>query len=149
VSFVRGSGLHTGCDIQLVRPRLNAAEIAGAYFSASEREYAFSGDEAGFFEIWVLKECFLKLRGFSVFDMPRAPSFISEDGRFGFSGPDPLSFYLYELNLEDERYMLAAALEGADLVPAIRWFSQGSPPLRSIAEIKAAPSPAKTVSPKI
>jgi hypothetical protein len=53
-----------------------------------------------------------------------------------------------------DTYMLAVALEGsgssaADPLPLVRWFSQDSLPLRSIAAIKAAESPAKTVSPKM
>jgi 4'-phosphopantetheinyl transferase len=72
--------VQTGCDIQLVQTRANTKKIAEEFFSVSEREYIFSQDgnqynETRFFEIWTLKECFLKLRGLSVFDMAKVPSF--------------------------------------------------------------------------
>ena len=159
VSLVTGAGcLRTGCDIQLVKPRAQAGKIAKGFFSEAERDYIFSrdsggDDEAKFFHIWALKECYIKLRGFSVFFMNHCPSFISGEGRerFAFGAPvtAPISFSIYELASPDGRYILAAAIEGAkEAAPEIRWFSQ---PLRdkSIAEIKAVPSPAETVRAKI
>ena len=154
VSLVRGENLRTGCDVQLLRPRSNIRGIAEGFFSAAEREYIFSSQKTQnetekFFRIWVLKECYLKLRGLSVFDMQKAPSFIGEAGRFAFNSAvsSPLSFYLYELAGPGKRYMLASAAEGAlETQPGIRWFSQPElsrpaaalPPLsvKSIAEIK-------------
>ena len=162
--YTRMTHLHTGCDIQIVKPGTRMEEIAELFFRAAERDYIFEGgqfDRNRFFEIWALKECFLKLRGFSVFDMASAPSFISAGGpdgfrfAFGETVSSPLSFYLYRLTGNTgERYYLAAAVEGVASMtraspPAIRWFSQSFLPCRSIAEIKAAPSPAKTVSPNM
>ena len=153
VSMVTGKNLHTGCDIELARPRVNAREIAEKFFSAQERDYSFSTDsKAGFYTIWTLKECFLKLRGLSVFDMHNAPSFICDKGHFAFGSEvlSPLSFYVYELQGKSgEIYLLSAAIEGAkDLRPEIRWFSQSPLPARIIVEINAALNPTETVSPK-
>jgi phosphopantetheinyl transferase len=162
VSLVKGEKPRTGCDIEYVRPMANAKGIAESYFSISERDYIFQADkyqdtENKFFTIWTLKECFLKLKGLSVFDMRKAPSFIkAEDpnrGHFAFGAAvsAPLSFYVYELrSLTGEKYILAAAIEGDDkLRPEIHWFSQSLFPARSIVEIKAALSPTETVSPKM
>jgi phosphopantetheinyl transferase len=133
VSLVRSKSLRTGCDVELVRPRSRAREIAEDFFTAPEREYIESEngfDEARFYRIWTLKECFLKLRGLSVFDMAGAPSFISGEGQFAFCAAvsSPLSFNLYELTGgADERYMLATAVEGTEIEqPEIRWFSKDS-----------------------
>jgi len=157
VSFVRGGNLHTGCDIERMRPRAGAVGIAEEFFSALERNYVFSSDrfdEARFYGIWTLKECFLKLRGLSVFDMARVPSFVSDKGLYGeafcASESSPLSFGLYELSDGlGERYMLATVTEGATPeVAEIRWFSQSVLDCKMIAEINAAPNPAETVRPK-
>jgi len=126
VSYAGGKNPRTGCDVERVRPRAGAGKIAEEFFSAPERNYVFPPggfDEARFYEIWTLKECFLKLRGLSVFDMAACPSFINDKGATAFA---PLSFYLYELSRgADERYMLATAIEGAEPAPPeIRWFSQ-------------------------
>jgi len=155
VSLVKGKNLRTGCDVELIRPRAKAREIAEEFFSAPERDYIEAEghlNETLFYEIWTLKECFLKLRGLSVFDMAGAPSFISREGAytFDFVGSSTISFCLYELaGSGDERYILATAIEGTEYKPKIRWFSQASLDCKSIAKIKAAPNPAETVSPKI
>ena len=167
VSRVKGGNLRTGCDVEQVRPRANMGEIAGDFFSASERKFIFSGDELNairFYEIWTLKECYLKLRGLSVFDMAGSPSFISESfisdegpgqpkDAFAFEAAvsSPLSFNLYGLSDgADQHYILATAIEGTDREqPEIRWFSQSFPICRSIAVIKAALNPAETVRPKM
>ena len=160
VSLARGGG-RTGCDIERIRKRPGAREIAKHFFSVSERNYIFnqdSFDETRFYGIWTLKECFLKLRGLSVFDMAAVPSFISDEGSqgeqlaFGAAVSSALSFRLYELSSGGaERYMLATVIEWAGTEPPqpeIRWFSQASLSCKIIAEIKAAPSPTETVSPK-
>ena len=117
VSLVISENTHgvkarTGCDIELIRPRKNLRNIAENNFSAAERDYIFSQNEtqlesARFFQIWTLKECYIKLRGLSVFDMPKAPSFISNNA----SCSSSISFYLYELVHAGERYMLATCIE--------------------------------------
>ena len=157
VSLVRGQNLHareegqtpavkpspgapgkkagTGCDIQLVRPRKNIRKIAEEFFCAAERDYIFPPgktqyDPAKFFHIWALKECFLKLRGLSIFDMPKVPSFITYNAGdrkccvLNTNIFPSISFYLYELADTDRRYILAAAIEGAgEIRPEICWFS--------------------------
>jgi len=130
---IYGAKVRTGCDIQLIRPRENLKNIAEVNFCAAERSYILPQNEtqfdnAKFFQIWTLKECYIKLRGLSVFDMPEVPSFISCDtaGRYLFvDGSSHLSFYLYELVFAGERYMLATAIEGGrGIRPEIRIFSQ-------------------------
>jgi hypothetical protein len=156
VAWAAGPSCRAGCDIQRVKTGGIFGNIAKTYFSTAESAYVFAGEDPAsrFCKIWVLKECYIKLRGLTVFDMAGLPSFIT-DGNFSFaetpaSSPrTPLNFYLYTLgDITGESYMLAAALEGEG-VPAIRWFSQDSLPLRSIAAIKAALNPAKTVRPNI
>jgi len=141
VSFVQGKNIHetnvrTGCDIQLVQPRKNLKSIAEENFCAAEIDYIFSQDEAQlvskrFFQIWTLKECYIKLRGLSVFDMPKVPSFISCDapGKYFFAFNAgcsfSISFNLHELVFAGERYMLATAIEGGcGIQPEIRMFTQ-------------------------
>jgi hypothetical protein len=148
VSLVKGKNLRTGCDVERVRPRARAREIAEEFFTAPEREYIESGggfNETRFYEIWTLKECCIKLRGLSVFDMAGVPSFIVCEGfntppfrvrllingdgscqfNCGAAAASPLSFNLYELSGNTgERYILATALEGTEMEqPEIRWFS--------------------------
>jgi len=156
VSLVRGKNLHTGCDVEFVRPRARAREIAEEFFTVPEIEYIDADsrfDGTRFYQIWTLKECYLKLRGFSVFEMANVPSFISREGSytFGSVGVFPVLFDLYELTGNTgEHYILAAAFEGTEVdQPEIRWFSHVSLDCKSIAKIKAAPSPAETVRPKI
>jgi len=156
VSVIRGKNMRTGCDVELVRPRAKAEEITEEFFSGGEREYIEAQGEfdlSRFYIIWTLKESYLKLRGLSVFDMAGAPSFISREGSLAFCAvvSSALSLNVYELTGgAGEHYILAAAFAGTDVQqPEIRWFSQESLVCKSIANIKAAPSPAETVSPKI
>jgi phosphopantetheinyl transferase len=140
VSLARGKNLRTGCDVELVRPRARAPSIAADYFSVPERDYIFSRgcfDEAKFFQIWTLKECYIKLRGLSVFDMKKVPSFLrGEHFAFDADVSSPLTFYLYELIDADSRYILATAIEGAEVAqPEICWFSRDVMPCKCIAKI--------------
>jgi phosphopantetheinyl transferase len=152
VSLSRGA--RTGCDVELVRRRARASEIADTFFSVPEKEYVFSQRDCNdkrFFQIWTLKECFLKLKGLSVFDMAKVPSFI-KGGELAFNAAvdSPLAFYLYELGDADGCYMLATAFEGTGREePEIRWFSQSSLPCTSIAKINAPLNPAETVRPNM
>ena len=172
VSLVSGEKLRAGCDVELVKPRAGTIKIANELFTAQERDYVIAAEKSrsAFYEIWTLKECYLKLKGLTVFEMKHTPSFISEkNGDFHFSlstatnavADTPLSFYLYELKgASGEWYILAAAIEGTEqLHPEISWYSQSTLSsqstllsqstlhARSIAEINAARSPAETVSP--
>jgi hypothetical protein len=163
VSLVRGKQLRTGCDVELVRPRAKAKEIAEEFFTVPERDYIESRDNLDitrFYQIWTLRECFLKLWGLSVFDMAGAPSFICgiepevrgpSQFALGTAVSSPLSFNLYELSDNaGGRYILATAIAGTEIEqPEIRWFSQDFLDCKSIANINAAPSPAETVRPKI
>ena len=142
VSFAGGVNLRTSCDVEHIRPRTGAAEIAENFFSPNETKYLFDAgkfNETKFYEIWTLKECFIKLMGLSVFDMAGVPSFISQSLEFEFTAaaPLPLSFRLYELSgkvgLTDnkEHYMLATVIEDSckqclRQSPEIVWFSKPS-----------------------
>jgi len=137
VSYAKGENLRTGCDIELIRPRTNADKIAEIFFSDSEKNYLFLHGKFNitrFYEIWTLKECYLKLKGLSVFDMKNCPSFINNDN---ISASLPVSFRVYELfDGADNRYIFAAAIEGADHSPEIRWFSPLTLNCKIRAEIK-------------
>jgi phosphopantetheinyl transferase len=139
VSLIRGKNLRTGCDVELVRPRARAPLIAADYFSASERDYISPRgcfDEAKFFQLWTLKECYIKLRGLSVFNMAQVPSFIrGEDFAFDADVSLPLTFYVYELADANCRYIVATAIEGEGGEPEIRWFSRDVMPCKCIARI--------------
>jgi phosphopantetheinyl transferase len=129
VSLVRGNGLRTGCDVEFVRPRSRTREIAEKLFTATEREYIESGgsfDLTRFYQIWTLKECYIKLKGLSVFDMSGVPSFVCGEGSLLNTCFEQISFNLYELTgAADERYILATAITGGEeRQPEIRWFSQ-------------------------
>ena len=156
VSYVKN--MRTGCDIELIRPRQRAGEIAQEFFTHPEKKYIFSDgklDDVKFYMIWTLKECYLKLRGLSVFDIGACPSFIKDNDccqyhlSFTADVSSHLSFFIYELSGR-QRYILSSVIEGAELIqPELRWFSQSSLACKKIAEINAAPSPAETVRPKI
>jgi len=165
VSFIEGGNLRTGCDIERVLPRKGAKEIANEFYSKYEKQYICNTgkfDLKKFYEIWTLKECYIKLKGLSVFDMACVPSFISQSLKFEFTGTAvlPLFFTLYEFTdnsnpiYANEHYMLAAVIEGSRdgfilQPPEIIWFSQSSFVCKIIVEINAALNPAHTVSPKM
>ncbi|MDR0502308.1 MAG: 4'-phosphopantetheinyl transferase superfamily protein [Treponema sp.] len=160
VSYIKRGDTRTGCDIEFIRTRCRAENIAKNYFSSAEYGYIFSSgtsDETRFFEIWTLKECYLKLRGLSVFDMKTSPSFIKEDSAFsqekyffsfGETVNTEISFYLYRISNSGGQYMMAVAIEGEDEEPEIKMFSQISLDCKRIVKIKAAPNPEETVMPK-
>jgi len=140
VSYVSGKNIHTACDIQFVKPRKSTMQIAENFFTDSEKEYILR-NEKRFFEIWTLKECFLKLYGFSVFDMKNVPSFIFEgslsDKQLSISLSQPFTFFLYELgDCSENQYILAVCVEGEEQhAPEIKWFSQVFLPCGNIAKI--------------
>jgi hypothetical protein len=137
VSLVNEKDTRTGCDVQLVQDRTSTLKIADKAFSASEINY-ISETKINFFRIWTLKECYLKLRGLSVFDMAKVPSFIDNSGCLklvfdeeGFTVEGkliPILFYLYELTGKGKQYILAAAIESREgkgkIQPQIKWFSK-------------------------
>jgi hypothetical protein len=151
-----------GCDIQQVHPAKKREGIARRFFSLQEQKYIAAGAGSRerinrFYHIWVLKESYLKAKGLAVWGMEEVPSFAAENSPHHLGGPGGetgMSFYLYELGddgLGDDRadfFMLAVCLPFS-FRPVIRWFSAESLPETSIAEINAAVSPEKTVSPKM
>jgi len=166
VSHVTKNGYRVGCDIEKIKPRKNIAKIAADKFSVSENKYLYTDgifNNINFFKIWTLKESYIKLQGLSVFDMSKVPSFIKENDQtnsldFSFCADTnkPLTFRLYELSninpdtkTENTEYILAEAFKGDYLQPELIWLSPSSLTLdcKMIAEIKAAVSPAHTVSP--
>ncbi|GBU28111.1 hypothetical protein R84B8_01669 [Treponema sp. R8-4-B8] len=128
VSLVRGKNLRTGCDVELVRPRARAREIAQEFFTTQERKYIdadSSPNGTRFYQIWTLKECYLKLKGLSVFDMASVPSFANSEGSLLNTHLEQISFNLYEfIAASGERYIATTALEGGEFHPKIRWFSK-------------------------
>ena len=148
ITFVDGANLRTGCDIERIYPRPGAAKIANDFFSSSEIKYLYTSgnfNEKKFYEIWTLKECFIKLRGLSVFDMADVPSFVKDD-KFIFDTTVslPLSFGLFELvnNAKpSEHYMAATVIEGIQQQPIIKWFSQYTLDCETKAEIYASLTP--------
>jgi phosphopantetheinyl transferase (holo-ACP synthase) len=135
-----GLPLRTGCDVQHVKPLKNLGGIARLQFSPEEQRYITAASDGAaqierFYRIWVLKECFLKARGLSVFDMKTAPSFAGAKG-LAVEAKTSLQFFLYELGEYPEKYFLAAARESGgpyspSVAPEFRWFSDPLP-LRSI-----------------
>jgi len=158
VSYIRGKNIRIGCDIEKVKPRKNIAKIAKDKFSVCENKYLYSDgifSDKNFIKLWTLKESYIKLRGLSVFDMAKIPSFIkhnevnkSFDFLFCGNTEKMLTFRLYELSnnnsdtgTENTNYILAEAIEGEYLKPEIIWLSPSSLTLdcKMIAEIKALP----------
>jgi hypothetical protein len=146
-----------GCDIQYADLRRNHEGIVRRFFSPQERDYIAAAAESAegrrrFYRIWVLKECFIKLRGLSVTDMEKTPAFCpgADPATTGSTtGSAVQAFTLWELDGGEGSYFLAAALEGPSPVsPLLRWFSEASLPVRSMEEIKAVVSPANTATPK-
>jgi hypothetical protein len=123
-----------GCDIQYAESRKPRAEISRRFFAPSEQEYIASAGETGirrFYQIWVLKEAALKMRGLSVVEMAAAPEFgvgVTRPDGTG-TAPLPPDCFLYELASESgELYLLAAVCEpggsGKTPEPEFRWFSE-------------------------
>jgi hypothetical protein len=159
-----GGEYRTGCDIQYMSPRRDFRGISGRFFHPPEQDYIAAGKSneemsRRFYALWTLKESFLKLRGLSIAEISGAPVFFpgtpvrDSAGRTTVNSP---VFFLGEFaERNGERYMAAAALEswpvgrtGKFPQPVVRWFSEETLPLISMAEIKAELSPAKTVRPK-
>jgi phosphopantetheinyl transferase len=158
VLYISKKDIRVGCDIEKIRPRSRIAKIAKDKFSKAENSFLYSSggfNDNDFLKIWTLKESYIKLRGLSVFDMAKIPSFIDEihgtnEYVFSFCADvnRPITFRLYEiLYNENTSYILAEAIEGEDIQPEIRMFSSLTFDCKIIAEIKAAPSPAQTVNP--
>lgn len=151
----------TGCDIQQINPRKSHTAISRRFFHRAEQEYIAAAENTEeqarrFYRLWVLKEAWIKLYGFSVFDMGKAPLFSTGAALPNAdTGPCvPLDFFLYGIEAAPaEQYMLALVRErpqeDSAPGPEIRWFSSPPPALNSIADIYAAQMPVNTVTPKM
>jgi phosphopantetheinyl transferase len=146
-----------GCDIQYCNPNKSCVEISRRFFHAGEQAYIENAGTAqvrNFYPIWVLKEAWLKLHGFSVFDMIKAPAFTIGGDPQTVTDEGGLIYFLYELSSPDsqETYMLAVARQrsfGGEDEPEIRWFSDIAFALNRVENIYAAQSPENTVTPNI
>jgi len=142
-----------GCDIQYIDPAKSCVGLGRRFFHKSEQAYIEKADESqvrNFYRIWVLKEAWIKLHGYSVFEIAKAPVF-----KIGTppakNDNNELLYHLYELG---ESYMLAivrqrlhSADEGAE--PVFRWFSGSKLTLNRVENINAEQIPENTVTPKI
>jgi hypothetical protein len=160
-SCTGGLPLRTGCDIEQARARGNLEAVARHFFAPEEQAYISEG--AGdaerrirFYELWVVKECFLKTLGLGIGHITDSPNCIRDHalGREllcpagGAAGGPARSFtvYLYELGrLPEAGYMLALAQEQqppggyglpAEPGPRVCWFSPESLPLKPRARLR-------------
>jgi hypothetical protein len=163
-STLRGVPLRTGCDIEHLNPRRNLEAIASRFFTVEEHTYITGGTSelariTRFYQLWVIKECFLKTLGLGLGCIHRTPSFIHRNALSGrlvcqdpgssYTSALSLNLYLYELgDFPEEQYMLALAQERNPRTPEqflpelkVRWFSQGSLTLRNTATINVLVHP--------
>ncbi|MDR0290503.1 MAG: 4'-phosphopantetheinyl transferase superfamily protein [Treponema sp.] len=154
-----------GCDIQCCNPGKSFVEISRRFFQACEQAYIEEDPAAQlqrFYQVWVLKEAWLKMHGLSVFDMPKAPAFCIGGVQTGtVENASDTDFFLYELSSPvsgfeptgGAMYTLAAACQrihsGGESEPEIRWFSDLALALKRVENIYAAQSPVNTVTPKM
>jgi phosphopantetheinyl transferase len=146
-----------GCDIQYCNPGKSCIEISRRFFHTSEQTYIENAGTAqvrNFYLIWVLKEAWLKLHGFSVFDMTKAPAFGIGGDPQTVTDEGGLVYFLYEFSSPafQETYMLAVARQcsfGGEAEPEIRWFSDTAFALNRVENIYAAQRPENTVMPNI
>lgn len=134
-----GLPFRTGIDVQHINPKTPYHSIIKRYFSPDERNYINSTQadfEAirRFFQIWTLKECFIKLNSLSISNIKDTPSFIIQGTDSSFTIPNQffhhdLTFFLYEYGNKPEVYMLAVAIEASkDKRPEPIWFSTNTVP---------------------
>lgn len=132
----------TGCDIQAADARRNRDGIAGRFFHDEERRYMEAAPGAWerslrFFRLWVLKEAYLKMRGFSISEIAKTPVFFPDGetpgfrpaGAEGTSRETGLNFYLSEWGEPPGTYTLAVCLEGNNAAsgpPEVIWCSRES-----------------------
>ncbi|MDR1030508.1 MAG: 4'-phosphopantetheinyl transferase superfamily protein, partial [Treponema sp.] len=80
-STLSGLPLRTGCDIEHLHPRGNLETIASRFFTVEEHAYIAGGTSeqvrtTRFYQLWVIKECFLKTLGLGLGFIHHTPSFI-------------------------------------------------------------------------
>lgn len=137
-----------GCDVQYMHPRRKYDNISADFFHPREQIFI---DEAlnldnrlrRFYSIWVLKESFLKMMGWSVFDILKTPVFLpkipekSADEEYQYSLPEDREYpsngivcCLKEYKgKQSERYMLGAILKSGKAppsLPVIQWYSKNT-----------------------
>jgi phosphopantetheinyl transferase len=124
----------TGCDVQQVNIRRNRDEIIRRFYHEEEQRYVEAArnipeGNLRFFKLWVLKEAYLKMKGFSIGDIAKTPVFFP-DRELSCSpaaGPEAVEFYLSEWSEPPDAYMLAVCLEGSGETlgpPETVWFSR-------------------------
>jgi phosphopantetheinyl transferase (holo-ACP synthase) len=139
VVYARGGPLpRTGCDVQQADTRRSRDEVIKRFYHDEERRYIEAAPSPlerslRFFRIWVLKEAYLKMRGFSVGDIAGTPVFSPNAETPGFrtakdAEAKTLNFYLSEWGDEPPRkYMLAVCLDAAGKnagPPEALWLSE-------------------------
>ncbi len=139
----------TGCDVQYIDLRKAKDGVARRAFSASERNYIASAHDDNermlrFYRIWTFKESYIKLRGWSVFDMRKTPDFTPDKLAMDTAATSPqtiLDLRQYLIAAEPlERYVLSVVWEDAGRegetrreenlltdCPDFRWFSEPLP----------------------
>jgi phosphopantetheinyl transferase len=157
VSFLADSETEIGCDVQYMNPKKKFDNISKEFYHPEEHAFineANTDDEKlrRFYSIWVLNESFLKMMGWSVFDILKTPSFIKNENDFSSN-----EYYCYVKEYGDEksgRYMTGAILSSSEkFLPVITWFSENTlaenylPFVMNIDATKVVASPMKTVKP--
>jgi len=148
VAYLRGVSLRLGCDIQRMSLSRDRTAISRRFFAPPEQAY-IEGLAAGFFphfprfyrfyHIWVLKEAFLKARGWSIAGISRAPAFSlqprqSETGTEMRITAEGGRYFLFESagKGEEDRYALALAVDSAEETAPPRLVRFGPAPAFSL-----------------
>lgn len=125
-------GAEIGVDVELMEERRATREVAERCFLPEEREGIDARGASRFFELWTLKESYLKATGHGMALDPASLSFELGAGRLRFLGapgdpPDGWSFALYDASAE---HKLAVAARADAL--SVRFFEAD-------AELKSTP----------
>jgi phosphopantetheinyl transferase len=132
-----GSFPRTGCDVQQADTRRSWDNITKRFYHDEERRYVETApspleQSLRFFRLWVLKEAYLKMRGYSIGSIAKTPVFFPGAETPGFRAAEDtearaLSFFLSEWGDEPPRkYMLAVCLDAGGrsaAPPEALWFS--------------------------
>lgn len=106
-----------GVDLQMTRTRHDTAAIAAQYFSEREAEWLSARPREAFFQLWVLKEAYLKALGLGLSGGLGRLTCVVEGGRISGSvdGEHPVALQLYRA---DAFYCALARLGGSSDEPA-------------------------------
>jgi phosphopantetheinyl transferase len=120
--------LRIGCDVQMVDTQGAREGIVRRFFHDEERRYVEAARTSWerslrFFKLWVLKEAYLKMKGFSIGDIAKTPVFFPEGEKPSFRTTEPLNFYLSPLSEPPDQYMLAVCGDALG-PPETLWFSR-------------------------